>query len=390
MGLAPSRPDSRGVSTVSRRRLRQDLDHLNSALLLLVTVAAIVTGVVAHVWDLDEFRYHVWAGYGLVAFSAVHVVLNWGRLTSYARFRLRSVRPRVAPAAPPAARRPTGTTAATGDAGVRGALVSRRGLLGLAAGGTVGLLGGRGLPGGPDVERGGDIALTYHQWSKPGVDDALGTLVSWGTTPPLYKRYPGRELVPLPEPVLDDGLSAEEAMTRRVSVRDHRGATMGLDQLSRLLALAGGLREGGRRRTTPSSGALYPIELYPVVHDVKGLEPGVYHYAVADHGLHRLRSGDLRTETVRHGLMQEFLGTANVVLYVTMLLPRMRPKYRERSYRYGLIEAGHVGQNVYLAATSMGLGPCAVGAYTDDAVDQLLGIDGTEELSVYMLSVGTI
>lgn len=372
---------------MSRRRIRQDLDHLTSALLLAVTVAAIVTGVVAHVWDLDEFRYHVWAGYALTGFAALHVALNWGQLTRYARFRLRS-RPRLA-AASRGARRPPPAPQADGRAR-RGVVVSRRGLLGLVAGGAIGVLGSRAVPGGPAPLAGSDIALTYHEWSKPGLDDALGTLVSWGTSPPLYKAYPGVEVVALPRPAPVGGMTLEEALRTRRSVREHAGGPMALGTLSQLLALSAGLREGDRRRTAPSSGALYPIEVYPVVHDVDGLQPGIYHYAVESHGLHPLRLGDMRGQVVRHGLMQEFLGTANVVLYVTMLLPRMRPKYRERSYRYGLVEAGHVGQNVYLAATAMGLGACAVGAFLDDRVDDLLGIDGRDELSVYLLSVGTV
>ena len=85
-------------------------------------------------------------------------------------------------------------------------------------------------------------------------------------------------------------------------------------------------------RAAPSAGALYPIELYPVVRDVVGLEPGIYHYAVQEHA-HRVYSP---------------------------------AKYRERAYRYVLLEAGHVGQNLCLAATGLGLGACTVGAFDDD------------------------
>ena len=93
---------------------------------------------------------------------------------------------------------------------------------------------------------------------------------------------------------------------------------------------------------------------------------------------------------VQHSLQKAFLGECNVVIFLTMIMQRMRPKYQDRSYRYGLIEAGHLGQNIYLAATSMGLGACAVGAYMDDAINEMLGIDGVEEFSVYMLSVGKV
>jgi SagB-type dehydrogenase family enzyme len=68
----------------------------------------------------------------------------------------------------------------------------------------------------------------------------------------------------------------------------------------------------------------------------------------------------------------------------------MRFRYRHRSYRYGLLEAGHLGQNTYLAATSMGLGACAVGAFFDDDLNDMLGVDGRTEAGVYVLAVGAV
>ncbi len=127
-----------------------------------------------------------------------------------------------------------------------------------------------------------------------------------------------------------------------------------------------------------------------MVHSVDGLRPGVYHYGVTDHTLAQLQVADLRQEVVSQGVMQEFLGQANLVLYFTVIFQRMRWKYHDRTYRYGLLEAGHLGQNVYLAATSMGLGACAIGAFADDRVNAMLGVDGKEEAAVYMLAVGKV
>ena len=93
---------------------------------------------------------------------------------------------------------------------------------------------------------------------------------------------------------------------------------------------------------------------------------------------------------VDQGIAQEFLGECGVVLFLTMILQRMRPKYQDRSYRYGLLEAGHLGENAYLAATSMGLGACGVGAFMDDAMNEMLGVDGVEEAAVYMLAAGRV
>jgi SagB-type dehydrogenase family enzyme len=233
----------------------------------------------------------------------------------------------------------------------------------------------------------------YHQWSKPGVIDVLGTVSNWGQQPALYKSYPQAHTLPLPKPSETGGISTEAAIMRRRSSRDYSDVPMSIDELARVLFYTSGInseRWGHRLRTAPSSGALYPIEVYPVVHNVSGLTPGVYHYNVEHHALELLRPGDQRGEVVRQGLSQQFLGEANVVLFFTVIFQRMRWKYQDRTYRYGLIEAGHLGQNAYLAATSIGLGACAVGAFMDDAINTMLGVNGNEEAAIYMLSVGKI
>jgi SagB-type dehydrogenase family enzyme len=164
-------------------------------------------------------------------------------------------------------------------------------------------------------------------------------------------------------------------------------------ELSRVLHLASGIsadRFGNARRTAPSSGALYPVELYPVVHNVEGVDRGVYHYAYVEHALEEVRAGDFRQRLVDQALQQEFLGQCGVVVFLTQILQRMRPKYQDRSYRYGLVEVGHIGQNLYLAASSMGLGACGVGAFMDDDINDMLGVDGTEEAAIYLVAVGRV
>jgi SagB-type dehydrogenase family enzyme len=197
--------------------------------------------------------------------------------------------------------------------------------------------------------------------------------------------------VALPEPKLDGGLPTAGAIAARRSTRSYSGQPMSLDELSRFLFLTSGIsadRFGSARRTAPSSGALYPIEVYPIVNNAAGIERGVYHYAYREHALELVRAEDMRGRLVDQGLGQEFLGQCGAVLFLTMILQRMRPKYQDRSYRYGLLEAGHVGENAYLAATEMGLGACGIGAFMDDAMNEMLGIDGVEEAVVYMLAVG--
>lgn len=386
-------------------RLRHDLNFLSSAGLIVSGTTTGLTGIIADLWDLNDFWYHTVSGYVMGGFAILHLVLNWERLVGYGRFRIRQLTagrsgaPAVArEGARPTARPPEARTDRSGAADsvrptdvVGRIALSRRGLIGLAVGGLGGWALGRGLRPAPPLPVGSDVGVIYHEWSKPGIIDALGTVANWGRQPEPYKAYPGAVVVTLPEPTLDGGLSAAAAMATRRSVRAYAADPMTLAELSRFLFLTSGIsadRWGNARRTAPSSGALYPIELYPIVHNVEGVERGVYHYAYREHALELVRAGDFRAHVVEQGLGQEFLGQCGVVLFVTQILQRMRPRYQDRSYRYGLLEAGHIGENGYLAATSMGLGACGVGAFMDDQMNALLGVDGVEEAVVYMLAAG--
>jgi SagB-type dehydrogenase family enzyme len=369
----------------TRRAIRNDASFVVSVGLLVGATIAAVTGWVSDLWDLNDFFLHRYAGYAMALLALAHVMLYWRQFVGYARWRMgkrRRPRQRDADAAPPLRVQD-----------VLRAPLSRRGFVGLAMGGLGGFILGRGLRPRLDIPYGSDVGEVYHEWSKPKLLSLLGTLASWGNQPALYKAYAGAERVSLP-PVGDfRGLPTEDAIEGRRSVRAYSGQPMKMEELSRLLHYTGGItaeRWGYRLRAAPSAGALYPIELYPVLHRVEGLEPGLYHYAVRDHELELLEAGDRRGEIVRHGLAQEFLGEGNLVLVFTAIFQRLRWKYQERAYRYALLEAGHLGQNVYLAAASMGMGACAVGAFYDDGLNRMLGVDGKDEAVIYMLAVGKV
>ena len=379
-------------------RLRHDLDFLTSVALLATGVATALSGVIADLWDLNDFWYHTVSGYLMGGFAIAHVWFNRERLAGYARHRWRTwrqprpavafARPTRLPSSQPLEAEPTNPWQAVGRS-----VLSRRGLFGLTLGGVAGVVLGRGLRPAPPIEAGADVGVIYHQWSKPGILDALGSVANWGQPVALYKAYPGASVIPLPEPALEGSLPTAKAIAARRSTRDYVQSPMTADELSRLLFLTGGVsadKYGNARRTAPSSGALYPIEVYAVVHRVDGIDPGVYHYAYREHALEQIRAGDFRAAVVDQAIAQEFLGECGVVLFLTMIMQRMRPKYQDRSYRYGLLEAGHLGENAYLAATSMGLGACGVGAFMDDAINEMLGVDGIEEAAVYMLASGRV
>ena len=148
-------------------------------------------------------------------------------------------------------------------------------------------------------------------------------------------------------------------------------------------------KEGGHEfRTAPSAGALYPVDTYVIAHRVEGAACGVYHYGVSGHLLEEVAPGDFRRDLARAALFQEFCSEAAAAFVWTAVFPRAKWKYRERAYRYVYLDAGHIAQNLALAAVGLGLGSCQVAAFFDDEMNDLLGVDGETESVIYMSVVG--
>ena len=135
-------------------------------------------------------------------------------------------------------------------------------------------------------------------------------------------------------------------------------------------------------------GALYPLELYVACTRVDETEQALYHYDPLRHGLERLRdtSPAALAELSPYG---DLLVTSAAVVLVTGVFWRSRFKYGDRAYRFTLLEAGHVGQNLVLAATTLGLGAVPIGGLRP-ARDAFLGIDGLHEASLYLFPLGGI
>lgn len=210
--------------------------------------------------------------------------------------------------------------------------------------------------------------------------------------PPQYKRYAEAEKVELPKPQYR-GMVLEEAIEKRRSIRDYSKEAMGKTALSQLLYSAQGVTGktyGHSLRSAPSAGALYPFEIYVVVNNVRDLPQGIYHYSVLDHSLELVKAGDFSGQITDGGLGQEMLGAANVTFVLSAVFDRVRHKYGERGSRYTYIEAGHISQNIYLQAVSLGLGSVSVGAFLDEKVNQLIGVDGRNEAVIYLHAVGSL
>jgi SagB-type dehydrogenase family enzyme len=226
-----------------------------------------------------------------------------------------------------------------------------------------------------------------HGWSAALTPEAERAL----TLDRAYRRYPQAQRVALPPGELDPARSLLGALTSRRSRRTFGAAPVGRGAFATLLAQGCGVTgvDEVPRRASPSAGALYPVETYALVLSVAGLDPAVYHYLPLEHALETLRPalalGDF--DACNPDLLRRCRPGA--VLVLTANLERTQAKYRERGYRFALLEAGHVAQNLLLLATALGLDAVPMGGFLDDELNAFLGLDTTREVAVYAVLVGT-
>ena len=211
---------------------------------------------------------------------------------------------------------------------------------------------------------------------------------------PLYKNYPeAPKRLHLDPEAGRTGADLWQCLGQRRSQRSYQERPLTRDELAALLWASQGATYASRGyllRAAPSAGALYPVETYLAVHRVEGVEPGIWHFQVPDFSLELLKAGDFRHSLVGAGLSQDFLGDAGVVFIWTGVLNRAMWKYRERAIRYLFLDAGHICQNLMLAATALKLGVCPVGAFFDGEVERLVQVDGVEEAALYLAAVGPL
>jgi SagB-type dehydrogenase family enzyme len=238
------------------------------------------------------------------------------------------------------------------------------------------------------------IGDLYHQETKYRREAMPRGGLDWAHQPSPYKEFPYPlkhfQIRPLDQ---KEGKPLWEVIAQRRSIREFSRQPITFSELSQLIWATQGVTSeasGFEFRATPSAGALYPIETYVVVNRVEEISPGIYHYNMKEAKLSLLKEGDFGSDLCQAGLDQEMLEEAACVFIWTAIVERSKWKYRERAYRYIYMDVGHIGQNLYLAATALNLGCCTVGAFFDEEVDRLLGVDGKEEISIYLGAVGQI
>lgn len=196
---------------------------------------------------------------------------------------------------------------------------------------------------------------------------------------------------------LDFGkISLQEAITQRRSLRKYNAANLSLEELSFLLyacSWARDFRSNDRMeitfRNVPSAGSRHPIETFVNVHRVTGLKPGLYYYHPIKHCLILVdESPEIQNRIFEGCFRQEMVHSSAVNFIFTAVPYRTTWRYSQRGYRYLYLDAGHIGQNLHLAAEAIDGGACMIGAFLDEGMNDALKIDGIEEFVIYIAAVG--
>jgi len=233
----------------------------------------------------------------------------------------------------------------------------------------------------------------WGEWSKLETDQKRKVPL-----PAPQKPYPQDatliDLVP-PQDLTVGKMPLVEVIGRRKSRRKFTAGPLTLEELSFLLWATQGVREvtrdGVTRRTVPSAGSRHPFETYLFANRVDGLERGLYRYLPLDHKLCFLYADARLAEKVNDACRdQRFVGNSAVAFFWTVVPYRTEWRYSIISHKVIALDAGHVCQNLYLASEALGAGTCAIGAYDQDKMDALLGVDGVEEFTVYVAPVGKV
>jgi len=241
-----------------------------------------------------------------------------------------------------------------------------------------------------DAADGTALALLYHLNSE-----------SWGRSGIAFdpNNVPARRSIADPRPIALDGASTAshvaDLTARRRSCRQYASRTMSLATASALLRACYGVTELRHEtaswarwgRAVPSAGGLYPLEVYVAMHDVEGVPNGVFRYEPIDDCLASLAA--CRRHDVEQAVFSpEFIAQANMLVALSGTFSASQNKYGPRGYRYMLLEAGHVGQNLCLAAVELGCATLCLGGYDDALLNRILGLRTLEEAVLYCVAVG--
>jgi SagB-type dehydrogenase family enzyme len=184
----------------------------------------------------------------------------------------------------------------------------------------------------------------------------------------------------LPKPFMKGSLSLEECIYKRESVRSYKDKVIEIEKISQLLWATQGKK--GHKRTVPSAGATYPLEIYVNLKD-----RGYFHYNIDKHSLELLTDEDISEKLATASWNQQFISEAYLNVIICAIFARTTQRYGERGVRYVFIEVGHCAQNIHLEAVSLGLSSVPIGAYEDDKVKVVLDLP-KNVIPLYIIPIG--
>jgi len=214
--------------------------------------------------------------------------------------------------------------------------------------------------------------------------------------PGLEVPYEKSALISLPEPS-ETGpvyLDLTELIEQRRSVRAYSDTPLLKSELSYLLWCTQGIQKTADNgshtlRNVPSAGARHAFETYILINRVDGLTPGLYRYVASRHSLTAISTENGAAGKITAACLGQGMILASAATFIWCAdMKRMTYRYGQRGYRYIHLDAGHVCQNMYLCAEATGCGACAIAAFDDDALNEQLGLDGSEQFAVYVCTVG--
>ncbi len=236
------------------------------------------------------------------------------------------------------------------------------------------------------------LARRVHRETRNTLTGSLGRRI-WPSGPPpsRAKPYPSALRLRLPRAVFEGGANLAEAVRRFAPAEGVEETPISVKTLGRLLHLTNGITAPGGLplRAAPSAGALYAGEVYVVAQNVEGLWAGVYSYHVPTHTLLRLASGSLAPRVAGAVERPATIASAPAFVLLTNVFLRYAHRYGDRAYRYALIDTGHLGENLRLAAAAEELGVASPLRFRDDVLNEMLGLDGRDEAVCALHAIGT-
>lgn len=234
------------------------------------------------------------------------------------------------------------------------------------------------------------IKLTKHSNLGPS-DQSSGK-----PHPPIQMEYSENQpviLLPKPSEIKTEFLDVRRIIEQRKSIRSYSKVPLTIEQLSYLLWCTQGVKAVFQGtitlRNVPSAGARHAFETYLLINNVDGITPGLYRFLAMEHGLISVSVDKYIADKITKACLNQTFIKSSAVTFLWIAVPyRMNWRYGERGYRYLYLDAGHVCQNLYISAESINCGTCAIAAYSDDELNQILGLDGKEQFVIYLATVG--